>query len=295
MNVLIVLAVITLLILINALFVAAEFSAIGARRTRIAALADEGNRFAKTLLPFLEDTAALDRYISVCQIGITLASLIVGFYGQAQLEPILSPLFVSLGGMQEATATTLSIIIVLIFLTALQVIIAELLPKAVALREPERLALATVLPVRWCLYVLRPAITFLNGTALWLMGLFGLKRSEAGHIHSPEELTMLFGESVEGGYLDSGEREMLENALSLETRLCRQIMIPRTQMATADVNRKPTELLMELTQTPYTRFPVYENDIDHIKGMIHLKDLFLFAQKEPEGKLTDILRTSTLR
>ena len=122
MNLLIIFAVIVLLLAANALYVAAEFAAVSARRTRIQERAAEGNRVARSLLSVLENRAELDRYIAACQVGITLSSLVIGFYGQAQLGPYLSPLFVRFGGLQEAAAYSVSAIVVLLLLTTFQVI-----------------------------------------------------------------------------------------------------------------------------------------------------------------------------
>lgn len=280
MNLLLIVLVIVVLISLNALYVAAEFATISARRTRVQSLAEAGNRTAQRLLPFLEDNVKLDRYIAACQVGITISSLIVGFYGQAQLAPYLSPFM----------ASGVAIVLALVLLTSLQVIFGELLPKSLALRFPERIAVMTTLPMLWSLALLRPFIAFLNGSALALLRLFGLKASKEMHVHSPEELELIFRESAQGGYIDADERQMLENALSLEQRLARHIMVPRNRMQSAEANCQAGALLEQLRSTPHSRFPVYEGDIDHIVGMIHLKDLFLLAQDSPESSIRDIIR-----
>lgn len=280
MNLLLIVLVIIVLISLNALYVAAEFATISARRTRVQSLAEAGNRTAQRLLPFLEDNVKLDRYIAACQVGITISSLIVGFYGQAQLAPYLSPFM----------ASGVAIVLALVLLTSLQVIFGELLPKSLALRFPERIAVMTTLPMLWSLALLRPFIAFLNGSALALLRLFGLKASKEMHVHSPEELELIFRESAQGGYIDADERQMLENALSLEQRLARHIMVPRNRMQSAEANCQAGALLEQLRSTPHSRFPVYEGDIDHIVGMIHLKDLFLLAQDSPESSIRDIIR-----
>ena len=280
MSLVVVVAVIVLLLALNALYVAAEFSAISARRARVSNLADDGSRRAKTLLPFLESPRELDRYIAACQVGITLSSLMVGFYGQAQLSPYLG----------FGLSTGVAAIIVLIFLTTLQVIFGEIVPKSVALRYPERLALVTVLPLRWSLFILRPFIALFNGSALLLLKLFGIESKTETHAHSPEELEMVFSESAQGGFLDLDEQEMLANVLQFETRLGRQIMIPRNRMVSVDVSEPPAEALARLVQTPHMRFPVYDGVIDTIVGVLNLKDLFSFVQMSSSGTLHDVLR-----
>ena len=276
MSLLFVTLVILLLVTLNALYVAAEFATVSARRSRVQTLADEGSSAAEQLLPYLNDSKKLDRYIAACQVGITLSSLIVGFYGQAQLSPYLG------------IPSGISAIIILIFLTALQVIFGELLPKSVATRYPERLALATVTPLLFSLRILRPLIAILNGSALWLLARLGVDKSTETHAHSPEELELVFSDSMASGYLDSGEREMLENALKVEKRLARQIMVPRNRMVSVAIDRDPKELLAELVQTRHMRFPVFEEDIDHVSGFINLKDLYLLCERG--GQLREILR-----
>lgn len=280
MQIFIVLIAVALLIMLNALYVAAEFATISARRTRVQSLAEEGNRMAQRLLPFLQDPKKLDRYIAACQVGITISSLVVGFYGQAQLAPLLEPIM----------PAGVAIVLALVVLTSLQVILGELLPKSIALRFPERLAIFTTLPMLWSLAILRPFIAFLNGSALAILRVFKLDKSKEIHVHSPEELEFIFNDSAAVGYIDAGEREMLENALVLDKRLARHIMVPRGRMVVASHAMPAGELLRELAQTPSTRFPVYEKDIDHIIGLVHLKDLFLLAQENPASNIASIIR-----
>ena len=274
-----------------ALYVAAEFSAVSARRTHVEELANGGNRLAALLLPILRDPLQLDRYIAASQIGITLSSLIVGFYGQAQLTPIVAPWLSKTFGLPELAAASITSVIILISLTALQVVFGELLPKSVAIRYPERVALRVMVPMRWSLIMLRPFIAVLNGSALVLMRRLGLHNTgEHSHIHSPQELEFLFRESAQGGHIDAGEREMLENVLHIRTRTARQIMVPRTRMVTASASRSPRQLLPELVASPHTRFPVIGETSDEILGMVHLRELFSFAQEHPEGDLMGIIK-----
>ncbi|WP_047863770.1 hemolysin family protein [Rubrobacter aplysinae] len=290
MTIVAILAVLLFLVSVNALYVGAEFAAVGARRVRIRELADEGDRLARQLLPVVEDRAQLDRYIAACQIGITLSSIVVGFYGQSRLTPIVAPLLVGLG-VGEGTAATVTPVGLLLALTFSQVVLGELLPKSIAIRYPERVALSTMLPMRYSLVGLRPFIWALNGSGLFLMRLLGLRsETEHSHIHSPEELEMLFRESAQGGLIDAEEREMVENVLHLEERVARQIMVPRNRIVAAPVDTRPEELLVRLAGSQHTRFPVYEGNLDHLAGIVHLRDLYLFARESPDGDLREILR-----
>src|SRR5688572_10774067 len=161
--------IIVLLILLTGLYVAAEFAAVSARRSRLRRLAEDGNALAARILPVLEDPAALDRYIAASQIGITLSSLILGAYGQATIAPRVTPLLVSLGGMQPATAESTAAAAVLVFLTILAVIVGELVPKSLALQYPTQTAIATVLPMQWSLKAFSWSIKFLNGSGMLIL------------------------------------------------------------------------------------------------------------------------------
>lgn len=291
MTLAIIFLVILVLVGLNALYVAAEFATVGSRRPRVSELASSGDRAAQRLLPIMEDTGSLDRYVAACQIGITLSSIIVGFYGQAQLAPYLQPLLASLGWVQAGAAAAVSTILILVALTLFQVVFGELLPKSVALRYPERLALATLRPMVWSLFVLRPFIALFNGSAFALMRLFGLSlKSEHSHVHSPEELEALFHESARGGLIDAGEREMLQNVLHLQDRLARQIMVPRTRMNIVAVDEQPEDVYRTLLTSPHTRFPVFEGTPDRIVGVVHLKDLALAVQEAGAGTLRPFAR-----
>lgn len=279
------------MVAINALYVAAEFATVGTRRTRIRELAAEGDRQAQRLLPIVEEPQLLDRYIAACQIGITLSSIIVGFYGQAQLVPYVQPVFASLGGLQAGAAAAFSALFLLVVLTLFQVVFGELLPKSIALRYPERLALATMQPMVWSLLLLRPFIAVLNGSAFAIMRVLGISvTSEHGHVHSPEELEVLFRESAKGGLIDAGEREMLQNVLHLQDHLARQIMVPRTRMNLVALGAEPAAAYRELLASPHTRFPVFEGTPDKIVGALHLKDLALAVRQGEPASLRPFVR-----
>src|SRR6476646_6793151 len=207
-------ATIALLIVRTGLYVAAEFAAVSARRSRLRRLAEDGNALAARVLPVLEDPKALDRYIAASQVGITLSSLILGAYGQATLAPRLEPLLDRFG-LERATVESASAGIVLIFLTTLAVILGELVPKSLALQNPTRTALFTVLPMQWSLRAFSWSITFLNGSAVLLLKLLGVPATGHRHVHSPEEIALLIAESRDGGLLEPQEQMRLHRALRL--------------------------------------------------------------------------------
>ena len=191
--------VIAALILANALYVAAEFAAVGARRHQIRLLAQEGNRRAAWVLPIVEDVTRLDRYVAACQIGITFSSLVLGAYSQATLARDLEPLFVGLGDLSAVGAQTVAALVVLIILTALQVVLGELVPKSLALQFPTRSLLLTVPAMRASLRLFAWAIWLLNGSGLLVLKLLRAPRLSHRHIHSPEEIDLLIADMIMPG------------------------------------------------------------------------------------------------
>jgi putative hemolysin len=284
------LLMIGLLILANALYVAAEFAAVSVRRSKLRQLAEEGHRLATRLLPIVEDPEALDRYIAVSQIGITLSSLILGAYGEAQLAPLLVPLFEGLGGMKHSAADSAATVILLTGLAVAQMVLGELVPKGVALQYPNQTAFFTAIPMSWSLRIYRPFIWMLNGSGLALLRMFGVSHSH-GHVHSPEEIELLIAESTKGGVLEPEDKKRLKKALELGARRARDVMIPADRVVAIDVDA-PVEALFKLAQTsPYTRLPVKKGTIDTVVGIVHTKDvaLRLIAGKPPTA-VKDVMR-----
>jgi putative hemolysin len=271
--ILLAIAIIVVLIAVNALYVAAEFAAVSVRRSRIQQLAREGNPFARAMLPVLSTPALLDRYIAACQIGITISSIVLGAYGQATLPAIISPIFEDLGGMQTAAANSVSAVVILVGLTTIQVILGELVPKSLALQFPTRTALYTAIPMRWSLAVLRWLIVILNGSGMLILRLLGSPAPTHVHTHSPDEIELLIVQSSDGGLLNPDERIRLRRALKLSSKTAHDIMVPRPRMMAIDVETPVDELLTTVGGSPYTRMPVYRESIDNVIGLLHTKDL----------------------
>ena len=276
-------AIIAFLIVLTGLYVAAEFAAVSARRSRLRRLTEDGYPLAARLLPVLEDPRALDRYIAASQVGITLSSLILGAYGQATLAPRLEPLLDRFG-LEPATVESASAGIVLIFLTTLAVILGELVPKSLALQNPTRTALFTVLPMQWSLHVFSWSITFLNGSAVLLLRALRVPSTGHRHVHSPEEIALLIAESRDGGLLEPREQVRLHRALRLGLRSARQLMVPRARLAAIDAALPFEEVLRLVTASPYSRLPVYRGSIDSIVGILHTRDVVM--QYVRAGRLT---------
>ena len=284
MELFLILVVILLLIAINGFYVAAEFSTVSAQRSRLAQLADEGNRGAGQVLEIMGDPHKLDAYIAACQLGITLSSLALGFYGQARLVIWIEPFLAQLGGGSNMAAQSISATLILLILTILQVVFGELTPKNVGLQYPEKLAILTSTPMRISLQIFRPLIWIFNGSGQILLRLMGANSVvEHTHIHSPEEIMLMVEESSAGGVLDQEERRLLVNTLQLRNITARKAMIPRNRIVAAPVDTPCEELFHLLSESPFSRLPLYRKTIDEIVGLVHLRDLMLlqYATKHP--------------
>lgn len=277
------LLVIAVMVSFNALYVAAEFATVGARRSRVQEAAEGGSGPAQRLLAILQDAQLLDNYVAACQIGITLSSLVAGAYGQAALTPLLEPVFGSAG-------RAIAILVVLVAITSLQVVLGELLPKTAALRYPETLAMATLWPMKVSQWVFRPLVTIFNGSAFSLMRRFGLQVDHShAHVHSPEELAGLYRESAAGGLIDAAEREMLAGVLNVEDRVVREIMTPRRRLAMVAADATVGEALAGLADSPHSRFPVTDEG-DEITGVVHVRDLFAASLDDPGQLVSEVTR-----
>jgi CBS domain containing-hemolysin-like protein len=290
--VLVAIFVVVALIVINALYVAAEFAAVSVRRSRIQQLAADGNPLAAWMLPVLEHPEALDRYIGASQIGITLSSLVLGAYAQQTFAVWLKPYFAELTGLQDIAAQSTSTAIVLLTLTTAQVVFAELVPKLMALQYPTQASLYTFLPMLASLWIYRPFIKFLNGSALLLLRVMGTPYQAHRHIHSPDEIELLIAESRDGGLLEPDEHRRLQRALRLNLRQAKQLMVPRRKIAALDIKTPLSEVIGIMAQSPFSRLPVYRDSLDNIVGILHTKELVRwFVADGSTRTLADLIRT----
>jgi len=284
--------VVSVMIFINGLYVAGEFSSVSARKTRIIQMAEEGNRLAQTVLPVLRDPHKLDNYIAASQVGITLSSIVLGIYGEQQIAPLIAPLIAKIPFGTGLAAGAIASTLVLIVLTTLQVVMGELVPKSIAIQYPERLALLTALPMKWSAdYILKPLIVLLNGSGALILKLLGT--SDGGghtHVHSPEEILMLVKESHRGGLIESDERRFLQNVFRGSQLRADEIAVPRTRLVAAPVDMPVGGILQLAADSAYTRIPVYDGDIDHIAGFVHLRDLFALYREDREADIRSIVR-----
>ena len=283
--------VILLLILLNGLFVIAEFSTVSARPSRLSLMAEDGNKTAKYLLALVQNPHKVDAYVATCQVGITLSSLILGFYGQSALSASIQPLL-NLIGIQESAAESLSATIILILLSILQILLGELVPKNFGIRYPEKLSIITEPIMRFFSFILKPLIWFFNGSGRFFMKLLNIDSAmEHSHIHSPEEIAFLIKESGAGGILKKEEFHLLSNILTMREVTARSIMIPRARMLAASINTEFPALIKLLSNSTYSRIPIFEGTIDQIIGEIHLRDLLSNYYNSENVNLKDLLHS----
>ena len=285
------LVVVVVLTVLTALYVAAEFSAISVRRSRVRQMAEDGNFFAVRLAPFVSDARRLDTYIAASQIGITLTSLILGAYGQAAISPTIAEWIMPWASGDAAWARSAASVTTLVVLTTFNVIVGELVPKTLALQYPTPVALATVMPMLWSLALYRPFIGILNGSGNLVLRLFGVHQSGHRHVHSPEELELLIAESRDGGLLEPDEHRRLQRGLRLRLRSARELMVPWHKVEVIDVAEPLWQVIDRLAQSTFTRVPVFKGERTQVIGLINTKRLALRRlQGAVPGALADLVQ-----
>lgn len=286
------LLIIILLIAANAIFVAAEFSTVSSRPARLSQMADQGSEVANTILKIVENPKKLDAYIATCQIGITISSLVLGFYGQARLSAIVASLLVNLGSLSKLAADSISATLILIVLSIFQILLGELVPKNIGIQYPERLTTMTSSIMKWSGLIFKPLNWLFNGSGVLVMRLFGIEPStEHAHIHSLEEIAMLVDESGIGGVIKSEEHRLLKNTLEMRKVRVKQIMIPRTRMLSAPETISYQQLFSLVADSPYSRVPIYKDTIDNIIGVIHLRELLCFTFSPQKNEIQEIIHS----
>ncbi len=279
-------AIVFLLVLANSFFVASEFALVSVRKTRIDQLAAEGNSAAGIVQRAVHD---LDRYIAATQVGITLASLLLGGLGEQTLEPLLTPIFMwAPEEWRGITRTTVVAGFAYFIMTALHVIIGELMPKSIALQRAESTALRIGRPMAFFAVVFSPLIWLLNGVGNFLLRLLGFHAAE-GHsqVHSPEELDLIFTESHKGGEINQTEFDILHRVVRFSDTTARAIMVPRLEMQTLPITVTRRALIDFLQSRPHTRIPVYENSLDELVGIVNSKDLEHLINRELSQELEE--------
>jgi CBS domain containing-hemolysin-like protein len=263
------------LLAVNALFVAGEFAVIGAPREAIEHRASTGDRLAARLHAVLDSPAMRDRYIATAQIGITLTSVGLGMYGEHTFAAWLEPRLVLPDAVRVVTAHTLASVLAIGGLTYLHIFLGEMVPKAVAISRAERTARAVYWPMRLSLLLLYPFVATLNATGHWLLHLIGLRRQPEAHDqgYTPEELQIIVEESARGGAIPGESASWLGELFEFGDLTAGQAMVPRVRVVGLPVGASPDAVKALMLAHHHTRYPIFDGDLDHIVGMLHVKDL----------------------
>ncbi|HXV32877.1 MAG TPA: hemolysin family protein [Gaiellaceae bacterium] len=269
--------VILLLVLGNALFVAAEYALVTARRTRLEELAKRGNRRARTALGLLDEPV---RFISTVQVGITVFGILLGALG----APLLSDWFGD--WLSRGVAFLLSFLI----LTYLSVVLGELVPKSIALQRAERLAVWLAVPLDWLGRITYPLVWVLQRSANGIARLFGVQPAPAGMtMHTEEDIRLIVAQTAE---IEEAEEEMLYKVFDFADKEAHDVMVPRPEVVALSVDLPPQQALAAVIDSPYTRYPVYRESLDDVIGILHVRDLFgaLYDQGIENVVIEEIVR-----
>jgi CBS domain containing-hemolysin-like protein len=277
-----------LFVLANGFFVAAEFAIVKVRSTQLASLADEGSARAKMARGL---TRNLDAYLSATQLGITLASLALGWIGEPAFASLIEPAFERFGVFAPAYAHSIAASVSFVIISVLHIVLGELAPKSVAIQKPVATALWIAHPLHAFYAVTYPAIWLLNGVSRAILRPFGIRpAAEHETAHSAEELLLILASSEKAGILSEENREIIEGVFQFSKRTARQIMVPRTDVHFLSTQRTIEQNLETIWQTRHTRYPLCEGTLDQTIGLIHVKDLLLGQLRGPGRRLEDLKR-----
>src|SRR3954464_14946591 len=281
MDTLLRLAIVLVLVLATAFFVAAEFALVAVRRSRIDEMAARGDAGARVVQRTFKD---LDRYISATQLGITLASLALGWLGEEAIAALVDRVLVHLGYTAPSAAihTTAAAITAFLVITFLHIVLGELTPKSIALVKPERVSKLVARPLYGFATVMMPVIAVLNGAANLMLRLIGVRPStERERVHSPDELRLLVMQSRAHGALDETDSAMLAGVFDFHAKRARDVMRPRTEIVAVDVEASESEVWTLMRSERYSRYPVYQQSLDDVIGVLVAKDLWLKNPDQP--------------
>lgn len=274
------------LVLLNGFFVAAEFAIVKVRSSQIAL---EKGTLSKDAAKIIVNN--LDGFLAATQLGITLASLGLGWVGEDVVSQIVLNTMNSMGlEMSEATAHSIALPVAFIVLTVMHIVFGELAPKSIAIRYPASVTLKVSIALRVFYFVFRPFIWLLNGFANLILKIFGIKPMSEMEIHSEEELKLIIAESEEGGAIESSERELIQNVFDFDNRVARQVMVPRVKMSMIKADTSISEAMNIVLKEGYSRYPIYEQSKDEIIGVVHSKDIVSVYISKDNKSLKDIMR-----
>ncbi len=272
-------------VFLNGFFAAAEFAIVTAPRGRIDEMARGGSwraRVAKHVI------ARIDAYLNACQLGVTLASLALGWIGEPFLARLLLPLFRAAGIESEATLHTVSFIVAFSTISFLHIVFGEMAPKSFAIRKSTGVAMNSALPLSIFFYAFYPFIKVMNAAAMLSLRLVGISGADVEtHVHSEAELRTILNRSAENGELTAQETEMVEKVFDFHDREAHQIMVPRTDIVYLNVESDAAESLKTVEKCGYTRFPLCEGSVDRVIGLVNVKDLYR-ATRTTNGQSVDV-------
>lgn len=272
----------------NGFFVAAEFAIVKVRPTQLAELAAKGSLRAKMARRI---TKRLDAYLSAAQIGITLASLALGWIGEPAFAGLIIPLLAKFGNFAEPVAHSIAITISFTLISTLHIVLGEQAPKYLAIQKPVVTSLWSSHLLHLFYVVMFPVIWILNTMTNQLLKLFGIRSvNEAELVHSEEELRLILASSEKAGLLSEPNREIIEGVFQFSKRTAKQIMVPRTDVVILSTSKSIQENLEIIRSSRHTRYPLCEGSLDQTIGLIHVKDLFLAQLQGPGRKLVDLKR-----
>jgi len=276
------------LVLLNGFFVAAEFAIVKVRSSQVDLKEKQGHRFA-TLTKNIIDN--LNHYLSATQLGITLASLALGWVGESVATNFIIELVHRIGiQVNPDDVHKVAIPIAFIFITIMHIVFGELVPKYYGITNPLKTAMTVALPLRIFFVIFRPFIWFLNKFSNLIMRLLGIDYKKVEDIHTQEELRMILTESEEGGSINQSEHELIQNVFEFDDRVVRQILIPRNKIAAIDVASSRDEVVGRVIEEGYSRMPVYQDSLDNIIGVVYSKDLIKVLFEKNFKGINDLLR-----
>ncbi|NOU19135.1 MAG: HlyC/CorC family transporter [Bacteroidales bacterium] len=275
------------LVLLNAFFVAAEFAIVKVRYSQIQIKAEQGDKVAKTSQHIIKH---LDTYLSATQLGITLASLGLGWIGEPIVASILTKI-ISLFGLTLTPETlhALALPTAFILITMLHIIFGELAPKSIAIRKPESTTLFVAYPLTLFYKIFQPFIWLMNAISNMFLKLIGIHPIGEHDIHSTDELQLLVKQSKEGGALEEENYEIIKNAFDFTDHTVKQIMVPRQQIFGIDIDTPKNEIIDKILEYGYSRIPIYQDSIDNIIGIAYAKDVLKGHYQNPDFNLKDLL------
>ncbi|WP_181348989.1 hemolysin family protein [Thalassobacillus sp. CUG 92003] len=274
------------LILLTAFFVASEFAIVKVRKTKMQSKASEGDPKAQKVLDI---TSNLDYYLSACQLGITITALGLGWLGEPTLEVLLHPALEPLN-LPEAVSHMISFGLAFFIITFLHVVLGELAPKTLAIQKAESITLLLARPLILYSKLMYPLIWLLNGSANVFVRLAGFQTAkETEEVHSEEELRHILTHSYQKGEINRSEYTYVDRIFEFDNRTAKEVMIPRTEMSVIDVHTPIQAIIRYMKQERFTRYPVVDDDKDHVLGVIHMKEFF-YDDIEPSGSVRSFIR-----